>query len=649
MRRPLPWLPTLGLILLHTAGHAQLKPDWTAATGPVDWMRITSAGALVVGTAEGLKGVDPKAGTVAWTVKELGGAPVDGYREVERTPFVSVAPNGHPEALFILEPFTGQVVFSSDAAGITNVTSTHFLYANEAIIVVGQDAGRKAVMACVDMGTGKVRWTKDDSFSRITACNSAGSDAILLSTLFFAYKLDSSTGAELWKRSPDPGFEKMSGMAALLDKGGANINLPGVHGVFLTTPHAPELCFMGMQTERRKETTDAQGKKTVTVTYSTFINAFRISDGSYAWAEPLRMPQQLGTLVPLKHGLLVGAGDNRSVDLLDYATGAGRWGKGGKGINVKGILAGAVEVDEHTLLTSTGSDGVVTLVDASGAEAWKKPVRLEGAVRRVALLGSAVLIASESELDMVELGTGLSRLEKPLQGGAGLLANGGGAFWALDARSGQLLRIDPADGTAKPVAVVQLGFEGKERPTQLEWTPQGLVASSDQNLALISPEGQLVYRRYHAAPRESGLTRALKYASAVRAAYYTAAFGYTSAAFGAASQSIQVQDAGSAAAKEVTGALSDVYGAGATAAAGATARFIQEANARFKASASTAETHYLMSEAEKGSYVLRALRKSDGAELGTVPLGRDRSPRYEVDAFTGSVYLATEKGVTVYH
>lgn len=624
---------------------AQMNAAWTADTGPVQWMRTTSAGALVVGTAEALKGVDPANGAVLWSLKELGGAPVANYAEVERSPYITVVPAGRPEALFIVEPFTGQVVFNSEATGLSNIASKYFLYANEAIILVGQKADKQASMVCVDMASGKVRWTKDDAFSRLTACNSAGPDAMLICTLFFVYKLDAASGEELWKRGPDPAQDKMAGLSSMLDKGGANLALPGVYGVFVTTPHAPELCFMGMQTEHRKETTDSQGKKTVTVTYKTFVNAFRIADGAYAWSAPLQMQQKLGAIVPLKQGLLVGAGDNRSVDMLDYASGAGRWGKNGKGINVKGILAGAVEMDDHVLLTSGGEDGVVTMVDASGNEVWKKAVKLDGAVRSVARMGGDLLVATEQEVDLIDRATGISRLEKPLKGGAGLVATGNEVTYVFNTKDGLLYVVQSSGGSAKPLGGSPVTFEGKEKPTALEHTPDGLVLSSDQNLALLGTDGSVKYRKYFPAPRESGLVRALKYASAVRAAYYTAAFGYTSAAFGAAGQNIQVNDAQSAMAKELAGGLSQVYGEGAQVAAGATKRFWQEAGARFKATTSTNALHFMLTEAGKGAYTLKALRKADGTDAVDVPLGREREPQYEVDGFTNAVYLAEGSSV----
>jgi outer membrane protein assembly factor BamB len=642
----------LALACTPLLANAQLSPAWTAETGPVQWMRTTAAGALVACTGTGLKGIDPSTGAVAWTIAELANVAEEGYAEVERSPFITLVPAGHPEDLFIVEPFSGTVAFSSEAAGISNITSKYFLYANNVIVLAGQKADKTAAMACVDMGTGTVRWTKDDSFSRITACNSAGPDAFLLCTFAYIYKLDAATGQELWKKAPNPEAEKMSAgmgnLMALMDKNAANLNIPGVSGLFVTSPNAPDLCFIGMQNEQRKEITDAQGKKTVTLTYSTFVNAFRIGDGSYAWSAPLTMPQKLGTIVPLKAGLLVGAGDTRSVDLLDYASGAGKWGKNGKGINVKGILAGAVQLGERTLLTSGGEDGVITLVDAMGVEVWKKPAKLDGVVRSVKFMGGDVLVATEQEADLIDLSTGLSRLEKPLPGGAGLVASGPSDTYVFNTKDGLLYAVPASGGSARAVSTVPVAFEGKEKPTRLEHTEAGLVLSSDQNLALLGADGSAKYRKYFPAPRESGLVRALKYASAVRAAYYTAAFGYTSAAFGNAAQNIQVTDANSANAKELAGDLSTGFADLTQQAGSATKRFWQEAGARFKASSTTNDIHFVMTESGKGSYALKALHKHDGGEAATIPLGSDKSPRYEVDGITNAVYLVDGTAVTCY-
>ena len=640
------------LTLATCAAHAQNAPAWSTTTGPTQWMRITSAGALVLGTSDGLKGVDPASGKVVWTVRELANVPESSYAEVERTPFITVVPPDRAEDLFILEPFSGQVVFNSEEAGISKISSKYFLYANNAIVLAGQKADKTAAMACVDMGTGTVRWTKDDSFSRITACNSDGADAILLCTFAYIYKLDAASGKEIWKKAPNPEAEKMgAGMGnlmAMMDKNAANINLPNVSGVFVTTPNAPGICILGMQTERRSEVTDAQGKKTVQVSYSTFLNALRTSDGSYVWEKPLEMPQMMGAIVPLERGLLVGAGNTKSIDMLDYNSGRGLWGKNGKGINVKGVLAGAVELEQGILLTSGAEDGVVTLMDAQGIEKWKKPAKLSGVVRSVTKLGGDLLVATAEEVDVIDLATGLSRLAKPLKGGGGLVTSSEGVTYAFNTRDGLLYTLPGGGGIPTALNSTPVEFEGKESPTALEAVPGGLLLSSDQNLALLGTDGSVKYRKYVPAPRESGLVRALKYASAVRAAYYSAAFGYTSAAFGNAAQNIQVNDPGSAFARDLSTGLADVYGEASQAAAGATKRFFQEASARFKATSTSNDIQYVMGVADKSGYVLLALHKHDGTEAMNIPLGKDKNPQYEVDAITNAVYLLNGTEVRCY-
>lgn len=643
----------LSLSLLLTLGPvaalAQIAEKWTANTGPVNWLRTTSAGALVASTPTGLHGIDTETGAVSWTMEGLAGAPEAGYEELARTPFIAVVPADHPDQLYVIEPFSGHVAFNSSTAGVGHITGKYVLSENNAMIVEGKRTDGTPTLACVDLATGKLRWTKDDSFGKLTACNSAGADALLLSTLMYAYKLDANTGAELWKKCPDPGLEKLAGLFANMSKG--DLNLPGmgeVQGVFITTDHAPGLCLMGMQSVQQKETKDSQGKSITTTTYHTFVNAFRIADGSYAWPAPLELPQKMGALIPTERGLIVGTADANKVYLMDYASGQGLWGKKGRGIGVKGNLNGAVPLGEHALLTSGGRNGAVMLVDAAGEDLWKKPLKISGEVVKVTLLEDAVLVASAEEVDVVDLSTGTSKLPNPLQGGAGTVAVGTQRTFVFNTKDGLLYSMPNGGGTLTAMSTTPVKFEGKEDATHLECVPGGIVVSSDQNVALISEAGQVQYSKYFPAGRESGLNRALKYASAVRAAYYTAAFGYTSAAFGAASQGIEVRDAGSAATREVTSAISDVYGDAANSGLEATKRFLKEANERLKATTATNEVQFMMTDAGKREYQLVALKKADGSVIGTIPLGQDKEPAYEVDGFDNTVYLVDGDAVKAY-
>ena len=127
-----------------------------------------------------------------------------------------------------------------------------------------------------------------------------------------------------------------------------------------------------------------------------------------------------------------------------------------------------------------------------------------------------------------------------------------------------------------------------------------------------------------------------------------AAFGYTSAAFGAVSQNIEVTDASSAAGQEITGELSNIYGDASVMALDYTKEFMQRANARFKATASTSAVQFILSDAGKREFVLMRVNKADGSVGETILLGRDKTPVYEVDAIDNAVYLVDGAAVKAY-
>jgi len=287
-------------------------------------------------------------------------------------------------------------------------------------------------------------------------------------------------------------------------------------------------------------------------------------------------------------------------------------------------------------------------VDATGTDRWAKKVKLDGTIQRVSLLPNALLIASTEEADVVDIASGASRLGKPFKGGAGTVAATTSDLYLFNTKDKMLYRMPMSGGSATAITSTPLEFEGKENANALEVNDDGIVVSSEQNIALYGTDGSLKYKKYFPAPRESGLTRALLYANAVRAAYYTAAFGYTSAAFGAVSNSIQVTDASSAAGKEITGQISNIYGDASVMAMDYTKQFMQRANARFKATASTSAVQYILSDVGKREFVLMRVNKKDGSLGETIMLGKDKTPLYEVDSFDNAVFLVNGAKVVGY-
>jgi outer membrane protein assembly factor BamB len=653
MFRNLRLLPVTILLSAATSVvHAQTDPIWSVAPGgSVSWVRSTSAGNLLACTSEGLKGIDASSGNVIWTVARLANAPEDQFKELEGSPFVALASADGKDPVVVVEPFTGAVLFSAADGGLTKVVRHWFLYDQGVIMVTGLNAAQQRTTLCVDMATGNIRWTKEGELGRITGCASDGKDGILISSMFFCYNLDAKTGKEVWKRSADPSAEKMGALMGLLESGAINLGQDDaeMEAHLITTDKAPGRVIMVVQRTDRTQSTDSKGNPTTQVSHATYITAFNNADGSYPWSEVQQYNFQLGTVVPLDKGLLVGAGNNRSVVLVDYATGQGLWGKKGKGINANGgSLNGAVAMGDKVLLTAGGSKAVAMLHDAQGEELWKKAVKLKGEIRSVKLLDNAVAIASAEEIDVVDRGTGESLIGGSVKGGGDLSAMDDQALYFFNGKDGLVYRMPSSGGAAQAITQAALVFEGKEQPARLELLPEGVLLTSDQNLALFDMQGGKVHQSYFPAPRESGLRKALLYASAVRAAYYTASFGYASAAFGAAAQSIEVQDANSAMGKELAGGISNMYGQAASAGMDATKNFVQQASSRFKATQETSGMQYILTQKGKQEHSLEAVNKADGKVVGSVPLGEDKQPVYTVDAIEDVVYLVKDGAISAY-
>jgi len=630
---------------------AQKKPFWEITpNGGMAWMRNTSLGNVILSTSSGLQGLDPATGKVNWTIAELANAPEQSFEEIKNTPFIAVSPKDNKDQLYIIEPFEGKILFSSRESNISQIASKYFLYQNSAIIVVGFEGAKKEpIMACIDMGSGKKLWSKSSDFSKVTACVAVNEKEMVLSTLFFTYKINAKTGDEVWKQSIDPAYAKFSGFMSMLDKGGANLKNE-ILALLVQSDFADGKIYMAAQVENKTQTKGSDGKTTTTVTYDSFYNAFNISDGSFAWKQPVKVNQKLGTIIPCKEGLVICAKDKSDVTMLDYNSGESKWGKKGRGIDVKGgPVTGAALINNKVLLTSGDKDSRISLINpVLGENSFPKSVKIDGQVESIIELPKGILISSNEETDYINKETGESFLEKPLKAGSGLVKATDNDIYIFNLKDGLIYKLGKNETAIKAITSEELKFEGKEDPTSIDVLKEGIFISSDQNISLVDFSGKTIFKKYYPAPRESGFKRALLYASAARAAYYSVALGYTSAVFGATSSSIRVQSTESKLAKDVTGDISKIYGKASSAAYSATNKFLAAANKRFKATAENNDFMYVLTEASKKEYHLVKVSKSSGQTIDEVNLGKDKEPKYELDNIENVIYYEQDNKIKAY-
>lgn len=110
-------------VLTLTITNAQ-APKWEKDMGTaVQWQRTTQFGSFLIGTPNGIKGVDPETGNVLWTTdKKYGNCPEDRIEMIENSPFIAITiGDKENEDMAIIETFEGKVVFSSRDAGLQKV------------------------------------------------------------------------------------------------------------------------------------------------------------------------------------------------------------------------------------------------------------------------------------------------------------------------------------------------------------------------------------------------------------------------------------------------------------------------------------------------------------------------------------------------
>jgi hypothetical protein len=210
--------------------------------------------------------------------------------------------------------------------------------------------------------------------------------------------------------------------------------------------------------------------------------------------------------------------------------------------------------------------------------------------------------------------------------------------YVFNTKTGQLMRMDIGSTAFSAVNQAPVLFKGKEKTSGIELLGGGVVIKSDQNLAFIGMDGTLKYNKYFEAPGVSGLRKALLIASAVRAAYYSAAFATYSAAFGSAAQQIQVKDPMSKQTRDFAAGMSQGFGDISVQAGGYASSFIKQASARFKATTETPDYNIIMAAGEKGTANLLQVSKTTGEVMATIPLGKDKNPIYDIDMIDGRLY-----------
>ena len=339
------------LILSPFIHFAQVEVKWNKQL-PTDilWQEVTALGNLVVGSREGLIGVDTETGDISWSNRALGNLGRNAFEELPNSPFITITTDN---SLHMIDQFSGKEVFNSENAGLQEITSYYLLYDSDAILVAGKDRNGAPLMVSVKMSDGSQSWSMNEKFGRIVAANELGNKELLIVTLFNNYKLNIDTGEIIWKNNNSKEaaqVENMGKLGALLQTAAENISKDMDIQLDYYRPGEGDVFYLGSQQERQSGMTSSSG--TTTVNYTNNYNAYSIEDGNLIWDNELVAKGALSHVSFLDKGLLVlpDDGNRTKINLFDYKTREGLWGKKGRGIAIKGGVYDYLDSGEGILL-----------------------------------------------------------------------------------------------------------------------------------------------------------------------------------------------------------------------------------------------------------------------------------------------------------
>ena len=633
-------LPIIGIAVFTFSGFSQVEVKWTKEL-PADilWQEVTALGNLIVSSQNQLVGIDTETGETRWSRHEHAGLSRSAFNELPNSPFFTVAADN---SIHLIDQLSGDEVFNSSRAGIKTIKDYFLLYNSDALLVAGEDNDGEPLMVSVKMSEGSVTWTMEEKFGRIIAAVELESDELLIVTLFNNYKLNASNGNIIWKEvnsAESAQVEQLGALGALLKSAAETASNDMEIDLRYYQPPGSEVFYLGSEQESQSSMTSSGGEPIVN--YTNVYNAFSIHDGSMVWEKPLEVKGRLSQVAFLDNGILVlpDDGNRTKINLYDYQTHTGTWGKKGRGIGLKGGIYDYLLAEDGILLVSqTASNNYLNYLDhRSGTITFEKPVKVEGMVVGIVPLSGGILYITTESMNILDFVSGTLKWNKSIKTSPELTAEFDGKIYALDSKTRTIKVVDMKSEKVSELSATELKFEGKEVPRKLEVLDDGIFIHSDQNVAKFSFDGTLLFQAYYPAPREPGWKRALLYAEAVRGAYIGASSYYISGAMAAVENDVRQEDA---VAGEMVSQIGDAYGELGAQASSYASNAFRQANARLKATMSAREFMLIMSKQDKDIQLLK-VSKSTGQVDGRIDLGKDREPIYAVDDVTGQVYYCT--------
>jgi len=386
---------------------AQTAPLWRyTATTPITFFRVTPLGSVVVGTADGLAGLDPDTGSVTWKRDDLKNLKSPRYGAIEQTPFAVVRIG---RGIELIDLITGATKWRMPPA-LADVKGYLPLSERGLILLYGTNDSLQSVLVAVELETGAVRWQRLNPFrkapelfgldapaGRAGRFGSEGGSPLVTGYLGHQPALWVSDSLFILYISEDGPALVHAGTGEWLWRAEG---LRGNEPPALMRGYPPLLLADSI----------------VYVPFEKRLQAIRLRDGAWLWTKEPKFPTRIGQLeltprglvvrgqLGKKGGFLVGGdgphGGKSWLDLIDPVTGGSRWSN--RWEYLPNVTPFVVDQDrvyiavQEVLVTGRLEDGAAAPVVGFEFKGGEQPYLLERRADGLLLLGNQNLLLADS-------------------------------------------------------------------------------------------------------------------------------------------------------------------------------------------------------------------------------------------------------------
>lgn len=136
----------------------------------IDWQKLAPTGHLIVGTDEGLFGINPENGETIWKIEELKGLDEDKFEFVPYTAYALINKSkgflGTQNKLVLIDVENGNELWDTGEMEIQTAMGQFVLPEVSGIMVYVLDKKGKKNVFCADLKTGNIIWENKDFFKK---------------------------------------------------------------------------------------------------------------------------------------------------------------------------------------------------------------------------------------------------------------------------------------------------------------------------------------------------------------------------------------------------------------------------------------------------------------------------------------------------